>query len=155
MGHQITAIVTANPIDELKAREFDLPVFIEHGYRIIGLDVAHTDYWTEKLDFQYIDDDVEIPLDCETTHYFADELGISKYAIIHTDYMGGIGDQFAAVYEHGCVVMATRSGGINHALHTIGVQCLPGMDEFDSLNLSKYRHFDRYFEKYWDNSLTG
>jgi hypothetical protein len=155
MGHQITAIVTGLPIDEHKAQEFDLPVFIENGYRIIGLDVAHTDYWTERLNFQYIDDDVEIPLDCETTHYFAEELGISKYAIIHTDYLGGIGDQFAAVYEHGCVAMAAEADGINRALRLIGVKCLPGLDEFDSINLSRYRHFDRHFEKYWDNSMSG
>jgi hypothetical protein len=155
MGHQITAIVTGLPIDEQKAQEFDLPVFIENGYRIIGLDVAHTDYWTERLNFQYIDDDVEIPLDCETTHYFAEELGISKYAIIHTDYLGGVGDQFAAVYEHGCVVMAAEADGINRALRLIGVKCLPGLDEFDSINLSRYRHFDRHFEKYWDNSMSG
>jgi hypothetical protein len=39
MGHNITAIITKAGIDEKKAMEFDLPVFIENGYAIIALDV--------------------------------------------------------------------------------------------------------------------
>ena len=149
MGHQITAIVTALPIDERKAQEFDLPVLIENGYAIVGLDVAHTDYWTDRLNFPDDDDDRQIILDCLITHYFARALGITRYAIIHTDYLGGVGEQFAVVYEDDRAIMATAAGAINLALRLIGVKCLPGLDEFDSLNLAKYRHFDRYFEKYW------
>ncbi len=154
MGHQITAIVTAQSIDEDRAREFDLPVFVEHGYTIVGLDVAHTDYWTDRLNLPYTDDNSAIILDCQTTHYFARQLDIKRYAIIHTDYLGGIGDQFAVVYEADRVVMTTTAGGINQALRTIGVKCSPGLDEFDSINLAKYRHFDQYFEKYWDSETA-
>jgi hypothetical protein len=149
MGHQITAIVTALPIDEDQARAFDLPVFIENGYAIVGLDVAHTDYWADKLHLQDADDASEISLDCQTTHYFAKKLGITKFAIIYTDYLGGIGDQFAVVYERGRVILPTAASAINLALRLIGVTCLPGLDEFDSMNLAKYRHFDQYFEQYW------
>ncbi len=149
MGHQITAIVTALPIDQHKALKFDLPVFSENGYAIVGLDVAHTDYWTDRLNFPDDDEDREIILDCQLTHYFAQELSINKYAIIHTDYLGGIGEQFAVVYDRDRVIMATTAGAIDLALRLIGVKCLPGLDEFDSINLAKYRHFDRYFEKYW------
>lgn len=150
MGHNISAIIAKAGIDEKKAKEFDLPVFMENGYAIIALDEGHSDFWTERLGLTDTDEN-QIILDCKVTHLFAREIGIKRYAIINTDYFGGVGEQYAAVYEDGKVIMKTEEGRINKALKLLGVKCTPGYDEFDSIGLGKYRSFDDLFEKYWDN----
>jgi hypothetical protein len=43
-----------------------------------------------------------------------------------------------------------KPDSINKALHLIGVVPLKGLDEFDTINLSKYRHFVDLYEKYWE-----
>jgi len=93
------------------------------------------------------------------THSIAEQIGAKRYAIINTDYVGGIGSQAAVVYDHGNVSMETQAGGhgvINKALRMLGVERVPGgerltgYDEFDSIGLGKYRDFDDYFVKYRD-----
>jgi hypothetical protein len=150
MGHHITAIITKLPMNNTAAIALDLPVFIENNYAIIGLDAAHSDYWQQKLKLPNAAER-EILLDCATTQYFAQQIGAVRYAIIETDYFGGVGTQAAVVYENKQVIMPTKQGGINTALAVLGVQRSTDKDEFDTIQLGKYRDFSDYFEKYWDN----
>lgn len=66
----------------------------------------------------------------------------TKFAYIETDYFGGVGTQGGVLYENSRVAIEPRSGAgtINLILRELGVACVPGKDEFDSLNLGKYRH---------------
>lgn len=74
----------------------------------------------------------------------------TKFALISTDYFGGVGSQFATVYRNGERVFEVTENGINQALSVIGVTRNKGKDEFDSLDLGEHRDFGVYFEKYWD-----
>ena len=148
MGHNITAIITQPPFKDEVARKYDLPViFLPQDFVLIGLEAAHSDHWTEELGLDY-GENTDIILDCPVTHHFAREMRLSRYAIIHTDYFGGIGTQFAVVYEQGKVIMETREGGINAALRRMGVWKMGDLDEFDSIHLGDHRSLYHFFEKY-------
>jgi hypothetical protein len=149
MGHRISALIAKSPIMEDVAEKYDFPVFPEGDFVIIGLYPSHADYWDEKLGFKY-EKVSDILMDTKCTHFLAKELGLSKFAIIFTDYFGGIGYQLAAVYEGGKQTMPPTKNGINKALKILGVYKSDSKDEFDSINLGKYRDFDDYFEKYED-----
>lgn len=150
MGHYITAIIGKGPIKKNVADDYDLPCFEHNDFMIIALDAAHSDYWAEKLDL-FDSSERQIILDCKTTHFFAKAIGLNKYAIINTDYFGGVGEQFAVVYENGETIMPTKEGAINEALKMLGVKCVKNLDEFDSICLGNYRNFDDYFENYYDD----
>jgi len=149
MAHHISAIIGKAPIDKEKAAIYDLPVFEENGYVIVGLDNYHSDYWDKELGF-HDNKCNEIILDSKCTHFFANEIGLIKYAIIETYYFGGIGEQKAVVYNNAEMIYPTTLGGINHALKMLGVRKKLFRDRFDSINLGKYRDLDDYFEKYHD-----
>ncbi|MCW8879754.1 MAG: hypothetical protein OQJ89_14875 [Kangiellaceae bacterium] len=148
MGHHIEAIVAKGEIDKELLNKFELPCVTHKGFSIVGLDAGHSDYWAEKLSMpnESIGD---IILNCPVTHYFAKELGLEEYAIIFTDYFGGVGEQYAMVYSAGEVVMEETEGGINQALKVIGVLKKGDLDEFDTICLGQYRSFDESFTKYF------
>jgi len=64
---------------------------------------------------------------------------------IETDYFGGFGDKSSKLYRDNLILMNedTRkdpdSNPINQALKMMGVKAKTGMDEFDTINLSRYR----------------
>lgn len=149
MAHHITALVTAGPVDAAQAARYELPCFHENGFTIIGLNAWHSDYWAEQLGIpprNYSD----LSLDNDVTRFFARALGLGRYALISTEYFGGIGEQHAAVYEAGQTLMPATSDGINAALRLLGVRRGLLTDEFDTVNLRKYRGFDHYFARYYD-----
>jgi hypothetical protein len=152
MGHHLSAIITSSSIDVTTATSFDLPVFVENGFTIIALDAEHSDYWQQQLGL--MDHSTpEMILDCVVTHHFAQQIGATRYAIIETDYFGGVGDQMAVVYENQHMLMPPTHGGINAALRLLGVQRRGDVDEFDTIHLGRYRDFSAYFEKYRDSTV--
>jgi hypothetical protein len=64
---------------------------------------------------------------------------------IETDYFGGFGDQSAKLYRDNNILIDedTRTdqttNPINQALKMMGVKAKPGMDEFDTVGLGRYR----------------
>jgi hypothetical protein len=148
MAHNISALIAKAPVDMDVAQEFDLPVFVQNGFAIVALYPEHCDHWAEKLGLPH-EGRSDILLDCPVTHAFAKRLGLENYALIETNYFGGIGEQWAAVYRAGEVRMAPTKGGINAALEMLGVKREAGLDEFDTIGLGHHRSFDTLFEKYW------
>ena len=148
MSHDIQAIVAKGKINHEPLMLFDLPCFFHEGFSIVGLNPYHSDHWTEKLSI-YKETRGRIILNCPVTHYFARELGVRDYAIISTNYFGGVGKQYATVLSSGNVVMEEKEGAINEALKLIGVTKKEALDEFDTICLSRYRSFDAYFERYF------
>lgn len=58
-----------------------------------------------------------------------------------TEYFGGMGSQAAAAFVDGAVLLSgVGDDAINSALRMIGITANAGMDEFDHLGLSRYRH---------------
>ena len=63
---------------------------------------------------------------------------------IETDYFGGAGKQGGVLYTDGreTVTAQVGEGTINTLLKELGVSRTPNTDEFDCLELGKYRHMD-------------
>lgn len=162
MSHNIEAIVTKDKPIQLKLETLDLPIFSENGFHIIPLDVCHATYWGKQ--WKVYEENGEhfggVNLICiRTIERIANEVGIANFALIATEYHAGIGNQAARVYQNnneikieGKYFTDNRFGligvDINSALNAIGVTRLNNLDEFDSINLSNYRSFEKYFEKY-------
>ena len=160
MPHAIVAIVTKDKIDQEKAASFDLVVRSENNFTIIGLDGCHSEYWAKEYgiydecgDYFGHPDGVFINI----TLRLATEIGITKFALIATDYFGGEGVQAGRVFENEKEVFlegySTKNIlftgiSINEALSYIGVKKGKRTDEFDAINLSKYRSFDGAYTKY-------
>lgn len=73
----------------------------------------------------------------------------SLYAVIQIDYFGGIGEQWALVYQGSCLANNYITW-VNSALEFLGVKHQDGMDEFDTVGLGNYRAMPEYLEKYVD-----
>jgi hypothetical protein len=148
MGHNISALIAKAPIDVDAAKRFDLPVFVRNGFAIVALHPEHCDHWTAALGLPN-DSFSKMLLDCPVTREFAKALGMTRYALIETDYAGGLGTQLAAVYQGSQLEMAPTPDGINAALRMIGVTRAASDDEFDTIGLGRHRDFDELFKKYW------
>jgi hypothetical protein len=153
MAHHIVALIAKGPINEAKAKSFDLPVFSENKYVVLGLDSAHSDFWSEKLGFPYTSGDSVVSLDVPVIHHFAKEIGIEEYALIETDYFGGVGEQFAIYYKNEKAIhSSTAKNSICIVLKALGVETLKNdYDEFETVGLHRYRTFEDYFAKYWND----
>lgn len=145
MGHHIRAIIgTYASIQKLAdswnyAQEIKLP----QNYGMI--------FVTDTL-LDEIDEFIDIPVDFSyseldylstTLEYVLKQYSLhTQLAYLETDYAGGVGTQAGMLYENGKVCIAPHSGKgiINRLLRELGIRCLPGKDEFDTLNLGKYRH---------------
>ena len=84
-------------------------------------------------------------LDTATKEYLQNIKPSGKFIYIETDYYGGRGSQAAGIFEDGILLDVYNSegktdGAINTALRFIGVIKEPDADEFETLNLHKYRH---------------
>ena len=148
MAHHISALVARLPIEVDEAKRLELPVFVEREFAIVALNPNHADHWTGQLGLPFESFSGMIH-DSPTTQEFARRLGMSRFALIETEYFGGVGEQFATVYDGSERVFEVTEGGINAALKVIGVAAAPGMDEFDTVGLGKYRSFWDHFEKYY------
>jgi hypothetical protein len=73
-----------------------------------------------------------------------------RVAYIETEYFGGIGEQAAAVWEDGRLIMPATlapSGPINEALKLLGVQRTATQDEFDVAGLGRHRRTTDWLAK--------
>jgi hypothetical protein len=154
MGHHISAVLLQGPYDEDKARAFDLrPIPLGSGITMFPLDPGYCDYWSEKLGVDGL-----LPhrplLNSQVVHHMMNAIQENPlFAVIETDFFGGIGDQAAAVYRGHKEVMAPwvgYRGPINDALHHLGVVARPPLDHFDTVGLREYRDFDDDFDEYDD-----
>nr|WP_321361688.1 hypothetical protein [uncultured Hyphomonas sp.] len=159
MGHNISAIISCDNVDETAAAALGVPVFHENSVSIVGLDPHHSDYWAEKLRLPHRNFSSVI-LDNEVTHEIASRIGISKFAIVETHYFGGIGHQTAVVYsnrvqthlfeDHEASPKRSKSN-ISKALAAIGVSKNDALDEFEAINLRKYRTFEDDFSDFYED----
>ncbi|WP_223786559.1 hypothetical protein [Marinicella meishanensis] len=147
MAHNIEAMITQDPIDEAVANSFDLPVFRRGNSSIIALHPNHSDHWSSKLDMPYVASG-DIICDCPVIHHMANQLGLKSYAIIRTEYFGGMGEQYATLYSNGNQLIPETENAINLILAALGVVKDKEKDEFDSIGLGDFRNFDGCFESY-------
>lgn len=157
MGHSITALVVKNVINNEAITKFDL-VKVDIGFNLslFYFDHYYTACWQYKtktdgyLDFKspkgliIPNEEVVTKIACSLT-----EDPNAIYAILATDYFGGIGEQWAQVFA-GNRTCEAGENSIDAALKYLGVESQPGKDEFDSVGLGIRRSNPEYLEKYVD-----
>lgn len=144
-------------VDAARAAELDLrPVVLAPSLTMLPIDHYFTAYWqsvrneTEHLDLPdgfpaiFPSESVVRTMTAEVTR-----LSSPTFAVVMTDYFGGAGGQWAAVFDG-----ARRTTGphatINEALRALGVARRDALDEFDTVGLGSYRHPPDYLERYRD-----
>jgi hypothetical protein len=129
---------------------FDLTLFpVDHYY---------TASWGKMLDVsgslpspKWGDLPCTFPHDCVIAHLMSliSNQAEPLYAVIATDYFGGMGDQWAAVYR-GAHLASDTIIRISPALRYLGVVCRDTLDEFDTAGLDEHRRMPEYLDKYQD-----
>jgi len=143
--------------DKLKAQKYDL-IGVPLGYDITMFHIDHyyTAYWQKRLKVSGYLKTYGVKHACFPSEaviaVLIGEISTmpnSQYAIILTDYCGGIGEQVAHVYKHDQLA-SKEVTTINQALSFLGVITKKGVDEFDTIGLSAHRTQPEYLEKYVD-----
>ncbi len=160
MGHQITAILLKGPYDPALALEHDLwAVPMKYDLTLFWTHLFHAEYWQHRLGITGFLD--VPPVVKEDMGMFPDHRVIAHlmaritatqeplFAVIATDYFGGVGDQGAALYRGETLIPGSVS--INAALQGLGVVKQNGLDEFDTLGLSQHRRLPDEFRDLIEN----
>ncbi len=157
MGHNITAIILKGEYKESKSKAYDLiGIHLSFDLTMFPVNLYYSAYWQAKLGTKGMLDNngvdyalypIEMAISELVNRISIDQAPI--YTVLATDYFGGIGNQYVNVYKNDLLVDPGITT-INQALAFMGVDCINGMDEFDSVGLSKYRSEPGYLEKYSD-----
>lgn len=146
MGHNICAIIGhADQANLEPIKKYQLAAAFENGFAIIILFDESMYYWHNKTGLDMDSESEDINWASPLSFFLAEEIGFKQYAIIQTDYFGGIGTQCASLYEDRIAIIKDTS--INEVLFALGVSPTEGTDCFDTINLGDYRN-DEYY--YWD-----
>jgi hypothetical protein len=140
------ALVAALPVNLEAAAEFDLTVLERAGFAVVPLHSAHSDAWTERLNLEPRVSQSAVMLDLPVTRALARAIGCERYALLETDYFGGVGTQRAALFEDDAPIL--ESDSINAVLARLRVARAVDKDEFDTLELGALRSTEPFFEAY-------
>lgn len=157
MGHHITALILKGKYDEEVAKTYDLAgKDIGFNLTLFHIDHYYSGYWQFKFELKDY-------LKTAKTDYmiFPTEIALAElmkkvsasaeieFAIISTDYFGGMGQQFASVYKNETLVSESITT-INQVLEYLGVKRQKGLDEFDTVGLGDIRSQPDILDKYYD-----
>lgn len=157
MAHSISGLITRGNIQIEAVQKWDLVVEeLSFGIKLAYVDHCYTACWQKLNNLEgHLASSINLP------SVFPNEivlLEIAKelkgedkpvFAVIFTDYFGGIGKQFAQIYQ-GAKILDPKIVTINQALKKLGVKALGKEDEFNRIGLGNYRSNPDYLEKYWD-----
>lgn len=160
MGHAICAVLLKGPFDAQLAERYDLfGIALAPEITMFHIDHYYTACWQKQLNVQGnlegVVDCAMFPSEAIVHILMAKVSGTLQpvFAVILTDYFGGVGQQWAQVYQ-GAAIVNPQIRSINQALAQLGVVARPGMDEFDTVGLSNYRSQPEYLEQYRDLADT-
>jgi len=156
VGHSITALIVRGRCDPAAAAAVDLrPVILTGDLTLLHIDHNYAAYWQSV---RGVVGELDVPEDFPTV--FPRERVLASlveslvdtaspaFAILMTDYFGGVGDQWACAFSG--VARCPSDATINGALRCLGVTRRPGRDEFDTVGLSAHRSppddLDRYVD---------
>jgi len=159
MSHCITALIVRDkPFDVLAARDWDVVrVPLGAGLCLVHIDHYYTAYWQKRRgevakldvppDFSGLFPREGVVLSLAAALTGAVDRGEAPtFALVMTDYFGGVGDQWASAYVNGRRIPDVRH--VNDALRALGVQAIGEADEFDTVGLGKHRSSPDYLERY-------
>ncbi|MFK8002866.1 MAG: hypothetical protein AB8H86_25080 [Polyangiales bacterium] len=142
MSHNISGVVSAGRFCGLA--EYDTAAHeLRGGYKLIFMDHHYTEYWAKKLsiagslELPASMDPILLPYDRVIAELLKRTTHTPRFAIVWTEYFGGVGDQRAAAYEG--EVLLECDGTINSALRQLGASRGEHRDEFDALGLQHIR----------------
>ncbi|WP_330241185.1 hypothetical protein [Streptomyces sp. NBC_00525] len=157
MSHNICALIVAGGVDVDQARTVGLrAAFVREGVSVFPIDHFFSAYWaavrgnSARLDLPdglsdtFPTEAVLRDLVCEVTG-----TGRPQFAIIQTDYFGGLGGQWAAAFR-GEERLTPAGASINQALAALGVRATDSLDEFDVIGLGEFRRNPDFLENYVD-----
>lgn len=148
MGHHINAIIGRKAETNIEViKKYQLAAAFEKEYTIVILFDDSMFHWSHILGHSIESESENLERASPIVFQIAKEIGFEKYAIIQTDYFGGMGSQLASLYENGTCLL--KETGINNVLKEMGVVTTGKNDEFDELNLGEYRDAEYY---YWDEN---
>lgn len=151
MAHNISGIVIPGDVDSELAASFNAKlVSLQSGFTAIALRDDYIDLWADRLDMH--DTEASMPLcDSRVVRHIASTLaGDRPFALIETDYFGGVGTQWAAAYrdnEELVPFAKADAGPINAALKAIGVRSGLLSDAFTIVGLQNHRNWDSLFDE--------
>ena len=144
MAHSISGILTEARPDPDAAAAFDLiPCIDRDGVMFIPLDHCFTTYWSRRLNVpgEYRVPDgfpADFPRHTVLRHLL-DAVGCAqshRFAIVMTEYFGGVGEQWAVLVDNDEVV---PQHSINDVLHALGVRADRGQDAFSAFGFDVLR----------------
>ena len=154
MGHNISALCIAAPYDKAKAESYGLLERLAWRHvTVFPIDHYWSAYWQAKRGD--IDGALPIP---EGSHLMPHEgairaiareitgLSAPRFGVIHSDYFGGHGAQWAIACEGDRTLVA--DGRVNQVLRELGVVCAGGNDEWDTIGLGDYRHNPDHLDRF-------
>jgi hypothetical protein len=154
VGHHITGLVLATEWREAARARFDLVAVPLRGMTLFHIDHYYSAYWQARLSWPgTLERPPGAPLvfpDEAVLAHIASELAgepTPTFGIIQTDYFGGAGDQWAALYVRTHRTNADAIS-INAVLRMLGVIAAPGLDEFDTVGLADHRRGPDELERY-------
>lgn len=156
MAHCITAIVLKGDFDKQKAAFYDLyGSNVGFGLTLFYIDHYYSAVWQHRLGAKgtlqlYNVSTPVFPSESVLVQILKDITGndFPQFAIIHTNYWGGEGEQFANVFN-GDENAGQDIRSINDALRYLGVVKPANVhDEFDAIGLEEVRHNPEYLDKY-------
>lgn len=141
MGHNLNAFILKGDFDRAGAARFD------HRYVGLPFDLTlfpvvdgYVDAWADRLG---IHGSFPVPVcNFHVVHHMMKTIAVDPlFAVIATDYFGGLGGQAAAAYHGDRVVLEPSSAqnSINTALRRLGVTLEGDKDEFDTIGLGAFR----------------
>lgn len=157
MGHNITALILKDEYDKTVAESFGLSgTKLPFLLTLFHINHYQTACWQFELETvglleTSISDNFSFPTEIAIAEVIKK---ISKnenplYAIIQTDYFGGMGNQYASVYKYKDNI-DKNAKTINQVLIHLGVRSNGKLDEFDTIGLDKIRSQPDIFDKYVD-----
>jgi len=168
MSHNFTGIILKDPFEPQVAKPYDLfAIPLGFDLNLFPIDHYYSAYWQYKLKTEGCLKGAPKSGDLYHSIIFPEEAVIatlveqitaranSLFAIIVTDYFGGMGSQWARLYS-GHDLIEEQINSINHALRFLGVIAKPGMDEFDTVGLGDIRSMPDNLDKYaeWVDELN-
>ncbi|WP_434424870.1 hypothetical protein [Nannocystis pusilla] len=157
MSHRITALLIAGPHDAAAAERFDLrPLPLTAGLTLFHVDHYFTAYWqaltgaTERLDVPATVPSI-FPSEGVVCRMARELTGAEAptFALVMTDYFGGVGGQWACVFR-GAQRISADDASINDALRALGVTRTADEDEFDVVGLGRHRRSPEHLDRYVD-----
>jgi hypothetical protein len=157
MGHNIAALLIHRPFDPAVAAHYDLiPVALDGGITLFHITHYYSAYWGHIApEPGGLDVPASVPgvfPNDAVLRRMARELTLEAaptFAVIMTEYFGGVGDQWACAFN-GTRRVTGDKATINDVLRALGVVRRGEADEFDTVGLGRYRSTPDALDRYVD-----